>query len=87
MKRIEFLYLSGLISENNFYSENEEKKHYMFFSSLESMKEKIEEILKMDKTKLDRMLDGHDWASDHIASSRDDIEEVYNWIKSEYKKK
>ena len=25
---------------------------------------------------------GHDWASDHIATSKDDIEEVYNFLKN-----
>lgn len=56
-------------------------KHYMFFSNLKVMKNKIEEILSMDAHEIDEMLsDGHDWASDHISSSRDDVEEVYNWI-------
>lgn len=56
-------------------------KHYMFFGNLKVMKNKIEEILSMDAHKIDEMLDdGHDWASDHISSSRDDVEEVYNWI-------
>jgi hypothetical protein len=26
--------------------------------------------------------DGHDWASDHIATSKDDVEEVNQWLKS-----
>jgi len=26
------------------------------------------------------LADGHDWANDHISTSRDDVEEVYNWI-------
>ena len=30
--------------------------------------------------------DGHDWAADHIATSKDDVEEVYNWIKSNVEK-
>jgi hypothetical protein len=30
---------------------------------------------------------GHDWASDHITSSRDDIEEVFNWITTRIKSK
>ena len=56
-------------------------KHYMFFGNLKVMKNKIEEILSMDAHKIDEMLaDGHDWACDHVSTSRDDIEEVYNWI-------
>jgi hypothetical protein len=61
---------------------NGELKHYMFFSNLKIIKEKAEELLSMDLAKIDQMIeDGHDWASDHIATSKDDVEEVYNWIK------
>lgn len=58
-----------------------EHKHYMFFSNLKAIKEKAEAMLAMDPAKVDEMLaDGHDWASDHISTSRDDVEEVYNWL-------
>lgn len=61
-----------------------ETKHYMFFSNLKSIKEKAEKILEMDAAEVDRMLgDGHDWAADHIATSKDDMEEVYNWLMGE----
>jgi len=64
----------------------EDLKNYMFFSSLQSIKEKVDKLLEMDPREIDAMLDdGHDWASDHISSSRDDIEEVYNWIKGSSK--
>lgn len=75
---------------NNFYNwirlkeNSEELKHYMFFSNLKAIKEKVDRLIQMDPHELDRMIDnGHDWASDHISSSRDDIEEVYNWISGE----
>jgi hypothetical protein len=62
-------------------SNDEGIKHYMFFSNLKSIKEKVDKLLEMDPREVDAMLDdGHDWASDHISSSRDDVEEVYNWI-------
>lgn len=58
-----------------------ERKHYMFFSNLKAIKGMAEDILAMDAAKVDSMLgDGHDWASDHMSTSRDDIEEVYNWL-------
>lgn len=61
-----------------------ELKNYMFFSNLKSIKEKVEKLLSMDASQIDSMLeDGHDWASDHVATSKDDIEEVYNWITGE----
>ena len=56
----------------------------MFFSNLKSIKEKAEKILEMDTAEVDRMLgDGHDLAADHIATSKDDVEEVYNWLMGE----
>lgn len=61
-------------------------KNYMFFSNLKAIKEKAEKLLSLDSNQIDSMLEnGHDWASDHISSSRDDIEEVYNWIMGEQK--
>ena len=64
-------------------SENDDLKHYMFFSNLMVIKRKVDELLSMDHHELDAMLDdGHDWASDHIATSKDDIEEVHGWATS-----
>jgi hypothetical protein len=38
-------------------------------------------LLEMNPEQLDRILnEGHDWASDHIATSKDDIEEVANFF-------
>lgn len=66
--------------------QEEDLKHYMFFSNLKMIKSKVEELLSMDAKEIDAMLeDGHDWASDHISTSRDDVEEVYNWIMGEKK--
>lgn len=83
-KTKEMLFLSGVISENEIYNEEKpEIKHYMFFSNLHTIKERVDKLLSMDKKKIDKMLDeGHDWASEHIATSKDDVEEVYNWISS-----
>ena len=37
----------------------------------------------MDKDKIEALLsNGHDWANDHIATSKDDVEEVYNFFKT-----
>jgi hypothetical protein len=56
-------------------------KHYMFFSNLKVIRDCAEKMLAMDEGEVDAMLgDGHDWAADHIATSKDDIEEVCNWL-------
>lgn len=59
-------------------------QYYMFFKNLSAIKHYIEEIEKMDPDQLDDMLKrGHDWAADHIATSKDDIQEVAEWVRSE----
>ena len=60
--------------------EHQEQGNYMFFSNLETIKRLVDKLLQMDKSEIDAMLDEHDWASDHITSSKDDIEEVFNFI-------
>lgn len=58
-----------------------EPKHYMFFQNLKSIGRMAEAILAMDPREVDAMLsDGHDWAADHISTSKDDVEEVFNWL-------
>lgn len=55
--------------------------NYMFFGNLETMKRMIDELMNMDPMQVDKILkDGHSWAVDHIASSADDVQEVYNFL-------
>jgi hypothetical protein len=61
-----------------------EEKNYMFFKNLYTMKRCIDEIMAMDKEQVDEMIErGHDWASDHISSSKDDLQEVCDWLRYE----
>lgn len=62
--------------------EHEDKKNYMFFSNLQTIKRLVDELLEMDESEMDAMLDEHDWASEHVATAKDDIEEVFNFFKS-----
>ena len=58
-----------------------EHENYMFFGNLQTIKRHIDELLKMDPAKVDQILsNGHAWAEDHIATSKDDIEEVFNFL-------
>lgn len=62
--------------------EHEDKKNYMFFSNLQTIKRLVDELLEMDESEMDAMLDEHDWASEHVSTAKDDIEEVFNFFKS-----
>jgi len=58
-----------------------ESDNYMFFQNLKTIHHAVGELLKMDTMQIDSLLnDGHSWAVDHIASSADDVEEVYHFI-------
>lgn len=62
---------------------HDHKNNYMFFQHLHTIKDAIEDIMSMDKNKVDAMLsNGHNWALDHMATSVDDIEEVYHFLKN-----
>ena len=59
-------------------------QYYMFFKNLSAIKHYIGEIEAMDPDQLDNLLKGgHDWAADHIATSKDDIQEVADWVRGE----
>lgn len=60
--------------------EHQETQNYMFFGNLQTIKRLIDEMLEMDESKLDNILKEHNWALDHIATSKDDIEEVFNFL-------
>jgi hypothetical protein len=58
-----------------------EFQNYMFFNNLKTIHDAITEILEMDPQAVDQLLsDGHNWATDHMATSADDIEEVYHFL-------
>jgi hypothetical protein len=65
-----------------------EQTYYMFFQNIKQIKRQCEEMLSMDKNKVDEVLkSGHDWAADHISTSKDDVEEVYNFLKTKCESK
>ena len=61
----------------------EELGRYMFFQNLKTIKQMVDEMLELDEKMVDGILaSGHDWAEDHIATSKDDVEEVHNFLMS-----
>ncbi len=62
--------------------EHQEQNNYMFFGNLETMKNMIDELLQMDESKIDAILNEHDWASDHISVANENLEHVYNFLKN-----
>jgi hypothetical protein len=61
-----------------------EHENYMFFGNLKTIKRLVDTLLEMDESQVDEILsNGHAWADDHIATSKDDIEEVFNFLMNE----
>jgi hypothetical protein len=57
---------------------------YMFFSNLELIKHHVEEMMAMDPTKIESILEnGHDWAADHIATAKESIDQVFDFLTGE----
>jgi hypothetical protein len=66
--------------------EEHESPNYMFFSNLEQMKRQCELLLELDPHKVDEILmNGHDWADDHISSAKENIDQVFDFMMNETK--
>ena len=57
---------------------------YMFFSNLEQIKRQCEMLLEMDQEDIESILEnGHDWAQDHIAEAKNNMDQVFDFLKNE----
>jgi hypothetical protein len=67
--------------------EGRRTNRYMFFSNLEQMKRQCEMLLDMDQDEIESILEnGHDWAQDHIAEAKNNMDQVFDFIMNESKK-
>lgn len=68
---------------------NESEKigsRYMFFSNLEQMHRQTAMLLEMDRDMLEQILEGgHDWAQDHIAEAKNNMDQVFDFLMNEVK--
>ena len=61
----------------------EESQNYMFWQNLKTIHDASSKLLAMNKSKIDDIIvNGHAWAVDHIATSSDDIDEVYHFFEA-----
>lgn len=66
----------------------QKEERYMFFSNLEQLKRQCELLLEFPREQLESILDnGHDWAQDHIASAKENMDQVFDFIMNETEKK
>lgn len=61
-------------------------QRYMFFSNLEQMKRQCEMLLEMNQQQIESILsNGHDWAQDHIAEAKNNMDQVFDFLMNETK--
>ena len=60
---------------------------YMFFSNLQQMRRQCDLLLDLDQSMVEGILeDGHDWAQDHIAEAKNNMDQVFDFLMNESKK-
>ena len=64
----------------------EQSERYMFFSNLEQMHRQCEILLSIPKDDVENILNnGHDWAQDHISESKNNLDQVFDFMMNEIK--
>ena len=59
---------------------------YMFFSNLEQMRRQCDMLLELDQEMVTQILDdGHDWAQDHIAEAKNNMDQVFDFMMNHIK--
>jgi len=59
----------------------QETERYMFFSNLEQMKRQCDLLLNLNHDEIESILDdGHDWAQDHIAEAKNNLDQVFDFL-------
>ena len=68
--------------------ENEERgNRYMFFSNLQQMRRQCDLLLDLEPDMIESILEnGHDWAQDHIAEAKNNMDQVFDFLMNESKK-
>ena len=62
-------------------------ERYMFFSNLQQMRRQCDLLLDLDKDMVESILDdGHDWAQDHIAEAKNNLDQVFDFMMNETKR-
>lgn len=76
--------LSRIISK---VLKEQETDRYMFFSNLEQIHRQTGLLLDLDEEELHDILEnGHDWAQDHIATAKESIDQVFDFLMNETKR-
>ena len=82
MRNLDYL-IKRVIKETH----RDKSSRYMFFSNLEQMRRQCNLLLDLDHNMVESILEnGHDWAQDHIAEAKNNMDQVFDFIMNESKK-
>jgi hypothetical protein len=64
----------------------QKNERYMFFSNLQQIRRQMDILLDMNPQMIEDVLeDGHDWAQDHIATAKESIDQVFDFLMTKEK--
>jgi SUMO ligase MMS21 Smc5/6 complex component len=75
--------LTDILNEFEMSPENQvhsEVPNYMVTQNIKQMIKQLQVISEMSEDELLSVMAEHPWAVDHLTTSKDDIEEVYNFL-------
>jgi hypothetical protein len=82
MKNLDYI-IKKVIRE----TQEENSSRYMFFSNLQQMRRQCDMLLELDHSMIEEILEnGHDWAQDHIAEAKNNMDQVFDFLMNETKK-
>jgi len=57
-------------------------ENYMFFSNLKQLHRQCQMLLELDPSVVESIIqNGHDWADDHVAVAKENIDQVFDFVK------
>jgi hypothetical protein len=72
------------IDDNQENDYHDRSSRYMFFSNLEQIRRQAGLLLDMDEEQIEEILqNGHDWAQDHIAEAKNNMDQVFDFLMNE----
>ena len=84
MKRITESQLNRLAKKIVKEADYGDIKNYMFFSNLEQIVRQGQQLLSLDPMEIEDILtNGHDWADDHIAVAKENLDQVFDFMMNE----
>lgn len=77
MKNLNYIIRKVLLETHD----EQHSSRYMFFSNLEQIRRQCDLLLDLDQNMIEEILeDGHDWAQDHIAEAKNNMDQVFDFL-------